>query len=557
MDMMGPMWMMIAVLAILGGLKWVLRRVNWWVYETELGDKRHALPPGDLGWPFIGNMWSFLRAFRSNDPDSFIGSFVSRFGHTGIYKAFMFGNPSVIVTMPETCKRVLNDDDAFKPGWPTSTVELIGKKSFICISYYEHKRLRHLTAASINGHEALSVYIPYIEENVVCSLEKWSEMGEMEFLTHLRMLTFRIIMFIFLSSESEEVMAALEKEYTDLNHGVRSMAINVPGFAYYKALKARKKLVAVFQSVVNERRNERKTKKWLKKEDMLDALMEVKDEKGETLEDEEIIDIMLMYLNAGHESSAHTTMWATIFLQQHPHFLQKAKDYAAKASTFLPFGAGSRLCPGNDLAKLEIAIFLHHFLLNYEYVIFVMILLERLYLNTTRTSTGLVLNRKADEFILCYTQKCKKNSLFWLENIPLGSMRLITYAFLVWCFSGWIGSIPKVGFCTYHIQDLQIIAWQESRDITPSPPKKDNWKLIMFPCVRSNMLESEGAKRKREDYECINNFVSSIQMYWFGAWIRETKESGCCYKILHEKSDDDHDHDHEEEEEMVMFVKKF
>ncbi|MFQ6649062.1 hypothetical protein Gotur_022422, partial [Gossypium turneri] len=111
-------------------------------------------------------------------------------------------------------------------------------------------------------------------------------------------------------------------------------------------------------------------------------------------------------------------------------------------------------------------------------------------------------------------QKCKKNSLFWLESIPLGSMRLIMYAFLVWCFSGWIGSIPTVGFCTYHIQDLQIIAWQESRDITPSPPKKDNWKLIMFPCVRSNKLESEGAKRKREDYECINNFVSSIQMYW-------------------------------------------
>lgn len=41
-------------------------------------------------------------------------------------------------------------------------------------------------------------------------------------------------------------------------------------------------------------------------------------------------------------------------------------DYNAKAGTFLPFGAGSRLCPGNDLAKLEISIFLHHFLLNYQ-----------------------------------------------------------------------------------------------------------------------------------------------------------------------------------------------
>uniref|UniRef100_A0A1U7YEV2 Ent-kaurenoic acid oxidase 1-like n=1 Tax=Nicotiana sylvestris TaxID=4096 RepID=A0A1U7YEV2_NICSY len=41
-------------------------------------------------------------------------------------------------------------------------------------------------------------------------------------------------------------------------------------------------------------------------------------------------------------------------------------DFTPKAGTFLPFGAGSRLCPGNDLAKLEISIFLHYFLLDYE-----------------------------------------------------------------------------------------------------------------------------------------------------------------------------------------------
>ncbi|XWS74697.1 hypothetical protein CRYUN_Cryun01aG0020200 [Craigia yunnanensis] len=460
MEIMGSMWMVV-LLATWAGfafVKWILERVNCWVYETQLGNKQYSLPPGDLGWPFIGNMWSFLRAFRSNDPDSFIRSFVSRFGHIGIYKAFMYGNPSVIVTMPETCKKVLYDDAAFKPGWPTATVELIGKKSFIGISYEEHKRLRRLTAASVNGHEALSLYIPYIEENVISALDNLSKMGEIEFLTQLRKLTFRIIMHIFLSSESEEVMETLETEYTKLNYGVRAMAINVPGFAYYKALRARKNLVRVFQSVVNERRNQRKTNNSTKKQDMLDSLIDVKDEKGETLDDEEIIDIMLMYLNAGHESSGHTIMWATIFLQQHPEFLEKAKaeqerivkersptqkglklkeiremeylskaidetlrlitfsltvfreaktdvnisgytipkgwkvlvwfrsihldpeiypnpkefnpsrwdDYTTKAGTFLPFGAGSRLCPGNDLAKLEIAIFLHHFLVKYQ-----------------------------------------------------------------------------------------------------------------------------------------------------------------------------------------------
>ncbi|PKI57906.1 ent-kaurenoic acid oxidase 1 isoform X3 [Punica granatum] len=370
----------------------------------------------------------------------------------------MFGSPSVIVTMPESCRKVLIDDEKFKPGWPVSTVNLIGKKSFIAISAEEHKRLRKLTAAPVNGHEALSIYMEYIQENVVSALERWSRMGEIEFLTELRKLTFQIIMYIFLSSESEPVMETLEREYTTLNYGVRAMAINLPGFAYHRALKARKKLVAIFQSIVDDRRKQKDQNIPKERKDMMDALLEIKDENGRKLSDEEIIDVLLMYLNAGHESSGHTIMWATIFLQQHPQILEKAKaeqekilkkrpptqkgltlkeyremeylsqvidetlriitfslvvfreaksdvnvngyvipkgwkvlvwfrtvhldpaiypnpkefdpsrwdGHTTKAGTFLPFGAGSRLCPGNDLAKLEIAIFLHHFLLNYR-----------------------------------------------------------------------------------------------------------------------------------------------------------------------------------------------
>ncbi|KAL2494580.1 Ent-kaurenoic acid oxidase 1 [Forsythia ovata] len=98
------------------------------------------------------------------------------------------------------------------------------KQSFIGISYDEHKRLRKLTALAVNTPEALSMYTKYIEENVITALEKWASMGEIEFLTELRKLTFRIIMYIFLSSESEQVMEALEREYTKLNYGVRAMA---------------------------------------------------------------------------------------------------------------------------------------------------------------------------------------------------------------------------------------------------------------------------------------------------------------------------------------------
>ncbi|KAK7282269.1 hypothetical protein RIF29_10917 [Crotalaria pallida] len=54
----------------------------------------------------------------------------------------------------------------------------------------------------------------------------------------------------------------------------------------------------------------------------MDVLIDVEDENGRKLDDEEVIDVMLMSLNAGHESSGHITMCATNFLQKHPEYLQ-------------------------------------------------------------------------------------------------------------------------------------------------------------------------------------------------------------------------------------------
>lgn len=77
--------------------------------------------------------------------------------------------------------------------------------------------------------------------------------------------------------------------------------------------------------IVATRRNRSKDGNFPKKKEMMDVLQSVKDENGRKLEDEEIIDVLLMYLSAGNESSCHTMMWATIFLQEHPKFLQKTK----------------------------------------------------------------------------------------------------------------------------------------------------------------------------------------------------------------------------------------
>ncbi|KAI5638951.1 hypothetical protein M9H77_00328 [Catharanthus roseus] len=94
-------------------LLWSAKEGNEWIYLSSWGsmeDKYTLLPPGDLGWPFIGNMLSFFRAFKSGDPDSFISSFTSRFGQAPMYRAFLFGKPSIIVSDGETVRKVLTDE---------------------------------------------------------------------------------------------------------------------------------------------------------------------------------------------------------------------------------------------------------------------------------------------------------------------------------------------------------------------------------------------------------------------------------------------------------------
>lgn len=452
---------LILVAALLGGYAFVfgfLRRLNEWYYVGRLG-KSQNLPPGDMGWPFLGSMSTFLKAFKSADPDSFINNLVSRYGKTGMYRTHLFGSPSIIVCTPETCRKVLTDEENLKVGYPHSTMVLTGKRSFHGISNSEHKRLRRLITSPINGDEALSTYISLIEDSAVKHLEELSKMNTpCEFLKEMRKFAFEVITTIFISSDRDHVdLGLVENLYIDLLKGMKSLAINLTGFAFHKALKARKKLMKLLQALVDQkRRNNNKVKKM--KKDMMDLLMEVKDEEGRMLEDEDIIDLLLVFLLAGHESSAHGILWTIIYLIDHPHVFQRAEkeqeeimetrpstqkglnlkeikqmqylskvidemlrittisfanfrrakvdvningytipkgwkilvwnrgvhmdpeiytnpkeydpsrweNYKAKAGSFNPFGLGSRLCPGSDLAKLEITIYLHHFLLNYR-----------------------------------------------------------------------------------------------------------------------------------------------------------------------------------------------
>ncbi|KAE8650036.1 beta-amyrin 11-oxidase isoform X2 [Cucumis sativus] len=440
----------------------VLKRLNNLYYALKLGKKWDELPPGDLSWPLIGSTLSFLKYFTFGPPERFIGDFSRRYGKLDMYKTHIFGKPTIIVCKPEICRQVLTDETKFIPSYPTSITAVFGKKSLLQVPKEEHRKLRRLTMAPISGHAALEMYIDHIEHSVISGLEEWSSMKKpLELLTTIKQLTFKVIWNIFMGSTPIKSTSIGEMETLNENIALAflTLPLNFPGLPFHKALMAGKRLNEIFQSYLDEKRMVKKSKgeNWEAK-DMMDLLMEVRDEDGEGFDDETIRELIFGMLFGGQETTAFTTMWAVLFLTDNPHIFQKAKEeqediirrrastqkgvsfseikqmkflsqvidetlrlssvafsvfreatvdveingkiipkgwkvipwfrglnmdqklhpspqqfnpsrwdnFGRNSGVFTPFGLGVWMCPGRDLARMEISIFLHYFVLNYK-----------------------------------------------------------------------------------------------------------------------------------------------------------------------------------------------
>ena len=57
----------------------------------------------------------------------------------------------------------------------------------------------------------------------------------------------------------------------------------------------------------------------------MDGLMQVEDDIGKRLSDQEVIDNIVTLVVAGYSSTALTSTWALYFLAKHPNVLEKLR----------------------------------------------------------------------------------------------------------------------------------------------------------------------------------------------------------------------------------------
>ncbi|KAF5958274.1 hypothetical protein HYC85_005499 [Camellia sinensis] len=430
------------------------------------------LPPGNMGWPFIGETVGYLKPYSATTIGEFMEQHISRFGK--IYKSHLFGEPTIVSADAGLNKFILqNEGRLFECSYPRSIGGILGKWSMLVLVGDMHRDMRIISLNFLSNARLKTHLLPEVEKHTLLVLSSWKDNSTFCAQDEAKKFTFNLMAKHIMSLDpGKQETEELKKEYITFMKGVVSPPLNLPGTPYRKALKSRSTILKFIEEKMEERMEKmgEKTEN-LEDDDLLGWAL-----KHSNLSKEQILDLVLSLLFAGHETSSVSIALAIYFLQDSPNVVQqlteehmeivKAKKQAGETelnwddykkmeftqcvinetlrfgnvvrflhrkaikdvqykgydipngwkvlpvvsavhldsshfdqpyhfdpwrwqnirgsssscssssglatstmsnNTFMPFGGGPRLCAGSELAKLEMAVFIHHLVLNFSW----------------------------------------------------------------------------------------------------------------------------------------------------------------------------------------------
>ncbi|WJX89844.1 hypothetical protein P8452_71809 [Trifolium repens] len=420
------------------------------------------LPPGKMGWPFIGETIGYLKPYTATTMGEFMENHIARYGT--IYKSKLFGGPAIVSADAELNRFILqNDGKLFECSYPKSIGGILGKWSMLVLVGDMHRDMRNISLNFMSYARLKTHFLKDIENHTLLVLSSWKENCTFSAQGEAKKFTFNLMAKQIMSLDPWNLETEqLKKEYVSFMKGVVSAPLNLPGTAYRKALKSRNTILKFIERKMEERRKRnQEEKKGLEENDLLNWVL-----KHSNLSNEQILDLILSLLFAGHETSCVAISLAIYFLPGCPRAIQQLReehrqiarskkeeevgltwdDYKkmefthcvvnetlrlgnvvrflhrkaikdvhykgydipcgwkvlpvisavhldpsnfdqpqhfnpwrwqgnsksgncanTTSNNFMPFGGGPRLCAGSELAKLEMAVFIHHIILNYNW----------------------------------------------------------------------------------------------------------------------------------------------------------------------------------------------
>ncbi|GLJ28953.1 hypothetical protein SUGI_0571210 [Cryptomeria japonica] len=237
------------------------------------------LPPGNLGFPLIGETRRLLKALRSDTPQQFFDERVKKFGP--IFKTNITGHPTVVLCGPAGNRLILsNEGKLVQMSWAESSMRLLGKDSIGCKNGEERRTIRAALARFL-GPQALQRYMPKMSLEIQRHInEKWVGKAQMKMVPLVRELVFAVGTTLFFDLHDESVTRQVYHLLESVHVGSMSVPLDFPGTRYRRALEARSKIDEILRSLIENRRTKLRSEMASSSDDLLSVLITFRDERG-------------------------------------------------------------------------------------------------------------------------------------------------------------------------------------------------------------------------------------------------------------------------------------
>lgn len=277
------------------------------------------IPPGAHGLPLLGETLGFIRG-----PGEFVDAHRRR--HGPIFVATLFGTPTVFMRGAEANRWIYAGEGRYLENqWLPAIRKLLGASSLSLLTGEEHKARRKLLAPHFK-RTSMANCVPGILNVARKHLRRWgtdAELGPLTIVPRMRSLAFEIAATYVLGDVGDlgVPLDEFSREFNTWTAGMFApIPVGIPGGKFARAMAARKRMFTILDDLVMRR--DATTRRG---PDLLSTLLEVRDEHGELLPRDTIVDELQLLLFAGHDTTVAGSSNVLYHLCMNPEVASRAR----------------------------------------------------------------------------------------------------------------------------------------------------------------------------------------------------------------------------------------
>ncbi|KAG8496029.1 hypothetical protein CXB51_009402 [Gossypium anomalum] len=294
--------------------------ITHWVYHWRNPRCNGKLPPGSMGFPFLGEAFQFFKSNATNDVPPFVKERMERYGP--VFKTSIMGRPVIVSADPDLNHFVfLQGGQLFQSWYPYTFTEIFGRQNLSSSHGFMYKYLKNMVL-SLFGPESLKKMLPEVERTACRRLQQWSIQETVELKDATAAMIFDLTAKKLISYDEENATQKLRENFVAFIKGLISFPLNIPGAAYHKCLQGRKNAMKMLKNLLKERRAmPRKSPS-----DFFDFVLEELQKEGTILTEKIALDLMFLLLFASFETTSLALTFAVKFLSDNPSVLKKLRE---------------------------------------------------------------------------------------------------------------------------------------------------------------------------------------------------------------------------------------